>query len=175
MSVHSKSDPSDVTKKLSENLPVFRDLLSNMPKEEYLYRPAPEKWCALEIVCHLVDEEREDFRARTRHVLEQPDAPLPSIDPVGWVTSRQYITKDFHQTLSEFLMEREASVRWLQSLKDPDWNRTHHHLRFGPMSAKMFLVNWLAHDLLHLRQIIRLKYDSLATTSGESMKYAGDW
>lgn len=175
MTPTSKFNHLEIANHLSENLPVFRDLLRNMTTAESLYRPAPEKWCALEIVCHLVDEEREDFRARTRHVLEQPDAPLPSIDPVGWVTSRQYLTKDYHQALAEFLNERAASVHWLQSLKDPDWNRTHHHPRFGPMSAKMFLVNWLAHDLLHIRQIIRLKYDYLATTSGEPLKYAGDW
>lgn len=89
MTLTPKFNHLKIANHLTENLPVFRDLLSNMTNEEYLYRPAPEKWCALEIVCHLVDEEREDFRARTRHVLEQPDAPLPSIDPVGWGTSQQ--------------------------------------------------------------------------------------
>lgn len=29
--------------------------------------PAPEKWCLLEIVFHLYDEEREEFRARVNY------------------------------------------------------------------------------------------------------------
>jgi hypothetical protein len=39
----------------------------------------------------------------------------------------------------------------------------------------MFLHNWLAHDYLHIRQIIRIKYDYLKKTSGEILLYAGEW
>jgi len=77
-------------------------MLFGLTKEMYLWKPAPEKWCLLEIVCHLYDEEREDFRARTRHVLETPTDTLPPIDPQGWVGSRKYIHQDYPEVLNKF-------------------------------------------------------------------------
>jgi hypothetical protein len=43
------------------------------------------------------------------------------------------------------------------------------------MSAEMFLANWLAHDFLHVRQIIATRFHYLSHTTGESLGYAGNW
>ncbi len=43
------------------------------------------------------------------------------------------------------------------------------------MTAKMFLSNWLAHDYLHLRQILDLKFNYHKLLSGDSLTYAGKW
>ncbi len=70
-----------IIEELDKNRFVFENLLKNKNEEEYLWKPSPDKWCLLEIICHLYDEEREDFRARTKHTLETPNEPLPKIDP----------------------------------------------------------------------------------------------
>ncbi|MES2430979.1 MAG: DinB family protein [Bacteroidota bacterium] len=85
---------------LSENENVFKELLLGLTEEIYLWKPDPEKWCLLEIVCHLYDEEREDFRARTKHTLETPTASLPPIDPQGWVKKRTYIQQNYNEKLT---------------------------------------------------------------------------
>lgn len=160
---------------LSVNRNVFKEMLSGLPAEMYRWKPVPEKWCLLEIICHLHDEEREDFKARIRHVLETPQEALPPIDPQGWVTSRKYIEQDGQEMLSKFLSEREESVRWLQSLSEPRWENAYRHPKFGDMTARMFLANWLAHDYLHIRQITKLKYDYLKHLTDEDLNYAGNW
>jgi hypothetical protein len=160
---------------LSRNRQVFSDLLAEVAKEQVLWKSHPEKWCLLEIVCHLYDEEREDFRARLKHVLETPNNPLPSINPVGWVTERKYLQQDYQEKLKGFLEERKNSIAWLQSLSNPPWYNAYMHPKFGAMTAKMFLTNWVAHDYLHFRQITKLKYDYLAQISGETLDYAGAW
>ena len=129
----------------------------------------------LEIICHLYDEEVEDFRTRTRQVLEHPDTPLPHINPTGWVKERHYIDLDFHKKLEDFLEEREKSIIWLENLENPDWSRAIVHEKFGPLTAKMFLTNWLAHEYLHIRQIVKLKYDQLKDVYNENLVYAGEW
>ncbi len=164
-----------VIEELEKNRVIFKVLLSGLTKEEYLWRTSSEKWCLLEIVCHLYDEECEDFRARTKHVLETPTKPLPSIDPVGWVIERKYIQKDYINLLDNFLKEREESIKWIQSLSSPKWGNAYNHPKFGQMTAKMFLSNWLAHDYLHIRQILKLKFDYLQQLTDETLVYAGDW
>ncbi|QQS30527.1 MAG: DinB family protein [Sphingobacteriales bacterium] len=160
---------------LQQNLPVFEILLSGLPEEVYRWKPTPKKWCLLEIVCHLYDEETEDFRARTKHVLETPDLPLPPIDPEGWVKKRDYYNQNYGEVLQNFLTERENSVKWLNSLQNPLWNNAYLHLQFGPLSAGLFLTNWVAHDFLHIRQITKLKYDLLGLWSDRPLIYAGEW
>ena len=95
----------------SQNTVAFVSLLSGASDEEYLWRPAPGKWCLLEIVCHLCDEERDDFRARVRHVLETPDQPMPPIDPPGWVTERKYLAQNFEEMLNHAALRHRAEAQ----------------------------------------------------------------
>jgi hypothetical protein len=168
-------DYSSIISELHRNNQVFTDLLSGLNKEEYLWKPAPEKWCLLEIICHLYDEEREDFRARIKHAFESPGLPFPPIDPVKWVHERKYLSQDFKSVLEKFSDERMQSVEWLNSLSSPDWNSGYNHPKFGMITAKMLLANWLEHDYLHIRQILTLKHLYLKNHSGESLLYAGTW
>jgi hypothetical protein len=160
---------------LKRNKAVFQNLFTGMSAAEYLWKPAQEKWCLLEVLCHLYDEEREDFRARVRHVLNTPDKPLEPIRPVEWVTERNYIEQDYAVMLSKFLEERDRSLDWLGRLKDPRWENAHVHPKLGKMTAAKFLANWLAHDYLHIRQIVKIKFDLLRHASGEDLDYAGTW
>jgi hypothetical protein len=160
---------------LQRHQKVFETMLSNIPEACYSWKPAPEKWCLLEIVCHLYDEEREDFRARVRHILEQPAASMPSIDPQGWVAARKYMEQDYETKLRSFLQERNASIKWLQSLAAPVWTNVYQHPTLGSMSAEMILANWLAHDYLHIRQITGVKFQYLQHSSSQSLNYAGNW
>jgi hypothetical protein len=164
-----------IIEELKRNKTIFKNLLENLPPEQYNWRFNPDKWCLLEIVCHLYDEEREDFRERVKYVLENPEQPMNSIDPVGWVKSRKYIERDFNAEVKEFLYERDNSVKWLEHLENPKWDNFYKHPKLGNLSAKMIFANWLAHDYLHIRQILKLKYEYLKNISGENLSYAGDW
>jgi hypothetical protein len=160
---------------LKRNKMVFKDLLEGLNKEVYWWKPSPEKWNLLEIVCHLYDEEREDFRARVKHTLENPDLPLSPIDPIGWVTERKYAEQDYDTLLQEFITERNNSIAWLNTLTDPKWDNAYKHPKFGELTAEMFFTSWLAHDYLHIKQITKIKYDYFKEVSGEKVSYAGEW
>lgn len=165
----------EIAKELERNKKVFKHLLHNLDIAQYMWRPQPGKWCLLEIICHLYDEEREDFRARIKHVLETPEELMPPIDPQGWVTARKYIEQDYEKVLGQFIAERERSVTYLLFLYEPAWGNTYQHPKLGPVSAGLFLNNWLAHDYLHIRQITATKYACLKANAGVPLGYAGDW
>ena len=164
-----------IIEQLEENKSVFEDLLKDINKDMYLWKQNPEKWCLLEIVCHLYDEEREDFRFRTNWVLDKPGETPPPFNPVIWVTERKYIDQDYNQALKIFIKERDQSIQWLRLLKNPKWGNYYEHPKEGILTAKFFLANWLAHDYLHIRQITKLKFDYLEHKSGEKLGYAGPW
>lgn len=160
---------------LHRNREVFAQLLAQPHPDQISWSQAPNKWSLLQVTCHLRDEEKEDFRTRLRMVLESPGVPFPGINPTGWVVERNYGSQDYASVLSEFLQERDKSIVWLNGLRNPEWDNATVHPRLGPMSGHFVLANWLAHDNLHIRQIIRLQYDFLHHVSGQSLQYAGYW
>lgn len=164
-----------IINQIKNNKAVFRCLLENETSEVYLWKPGSDKWCLLEILCHLYDEEREDFRTRVTLTLENPGQPLPPFDPLSWVVERKYITQDYNERLGAFLKERDSSVQWLKSLQEPDWENVYNHPKLGPMTAALFLNNWLAHDYLHIRQIKKNKFLYLREHVHTKLDYAGTW
>lgn len=165
-----------IIQQLTANWQDFEAMLIGITIEEATFKPAPDEWCLLEVVCHLLDEEREDFRARLKHVLETPDQPLPPLDVSDWPETRNYLEQDYQVQLSTFLEERAQSVVWLQGLQQPAWDNACQHPDKGPLTADFFLANWLAHDYHHLRQINRIKYQYLRQKlTDHPLDYAGNW
>lgn len=160
---------------LERNKIVFQAILENRGKGEYCFKPSPDQWCMLEVVCHLVDEEKEDFRTRVDLVLANPAQQLPKFNPLAWVTDRDYMAQDFNKKRDEFLSEREASLDWLRSLQNPKWANAFDHPKLGKLSARLFLTNWLAHDYIHIRQINRLSYQYLSSKTEDRLDYAGNF
>jgi hypothetical protein len=154
---------------------IIAALVRDVPEEQARWKPAPDEWSVLEVINHLADEERADFRTRLDLTLHQPDQPFPPIDPVGWVSARAYNQRDPGESLARFLDERRQSIEWLRSLTDPDWTRASHRPR-RTLRAGDLLASWTAHDLLHLRQLVELHYAYLAKQAAPySVGYAGDW
>ena len=50
--------------------PMLDGLLADLDGDMARVRPAPGEWAPIEILCHLRDEETEDFGARLRAVLD---------------------------------------------------------------------------------------------------------
>lgn len=162
--------------RLSVNAEAIAALARNVSGAQAHWRPAPEEWSILEVICHLYDEEREDFRTRVRLTLESKDADWPPINPVAWVTERGYNQRELRPSLDAFLQERQRSVQWLAGLVNPDWNSTHYHPQFAPMTAGDVLAAWVAHDHLHIRQLNQLHWQYLSRDALPiSLDYAGGW
>ncbi len=165
----------EIIDQLEENRKTFKALLEDVPHKIINWKPAEDEWSLLEIVCHLHDEEREDFRNRIKLVLEDPTRPLPKFDPVHWVRERNYADEDYVKKLTAFLEERKDSVKWLKTLEEPKWENAYQHKKHGPMSAELFLNNWLGHDYLHFRQIVKNKFLYLKEHVDTPLDYAGEW
>lgn len=161
--------------RLSANLRVFDHFLRGVGPEQAAWHPANEAWSMLEVVCHLYDEEREDFRMRLKLILEDPAQEWPRIDPRGWVLSRGYASRDYAAMVDRFFAERAASIVWLASLPAPALDNARNLGEFT-LRAGDLLGAWLAHDFLHLRQINELHYAYTARAAEPySVLYAGDW
>ena len=108
--------------------------------------------------------------------LESPDADWPPIDPEGWAVERNYRERNLAGELQRFLDLRATNLDWLRSLDEPDWSVEHTHPVMGSMRAGDILSAWAAHDLLHLRQLVKRRYELIDDAADSfDVQYAGAW
>jgi len=160
-----------------ERFPVaLRAAVAIVSGEDVRFKPAPEHWSILEICCHLLDEEREDFSARVFSTLADPTRAWADLNHDRVAERRGYNARELAPTLDAFEVERAASVKRLRAMCDPVWETTYHHPKFGPLRAGDLMVSWAAHDALHLRQIAKRIYNlTQRDARGFRLDYAGDW
>lgn len=166
--------------RLIDRLEAFPGLLSALLGEargaEWTWRPDGGGWALVEILGHLLREEREDFRPRLRLTLDSPGSPWPPIDPEGAVIAGRDIEGDPAGMLGQFIHERRASVDWLRGLGVVDWGRLYRHPTIGAIRAGDLLAAWADHDSLHARQIIKRRHQRTELDAGGySCRYAGEW
>lgn len=168
-------DISPFLTQMTDNAERIRLFAQGVSEKQARWKPDTESWSILEVINHLYDEEREDFRVRLDIILHKPAEPWPPIDPQGWVTAHKYNERDLGTSLTNFLAERENTLAWLRGLDAPDFE-TVYTSHFGSMSAGDMFAAMVSHDLLHLRQLVELHWAYTAKQFEPYQGgYAGDW
>ena len=160
---------------LANSTEMIRALLVDLTPEEAKIKPNSESWSILEVVCHLYDEEREDFREHVDFILHRQNEEWHSIAPQAWVTDRKYNEQNFVEMQEKFFTERKQSLQWLVEMSNADWDKIYTSQN-GSTSAEEMFACWVAHDNLHIRQLVelrRLRIENI--TKPNNIEYAGDW
>ncbi len=160
---------------LASGVGIVRALTHGVSQADAVLKPHAQSWSILEVVCHLYDEEREDFRRRLDVMLHHPGETWTPIHPGVWVTERSYNTRVLSEMLDAFEAERIRSLHWLDGLKHPNWEQES-PAPWGSMKAGEMFAAWVAHDTLHFRQIVELRYGRvLRLVEPYGVLYAGEW
>lgn len=143
--------------------------------EEARQRPSEGAWCLLEVLGHLLEEERHDFRPRLRAALLGLTEPLPPLDTHAALEAGNYLEQRAEDILAQFLNERQHTLSWLETQGEVNWDGVY-QAGFGPLRAGDILAAWVAHDILHQRQLVELRYARLrALAAPYTTDYAGEW
>ena len=149
-------EPEDVLMKARIELarfPLVLDtVLNDLDPISWRARPAATEWAPVEIVCHLRDEETDDFGARLRVVVTGGQRFTP-IDPERWAIERRYLEDDGPGALATFRERRAASLDMLATVASSRLSIVVAHPRIGGLSGLDILAAWVEHDRLHLAQL----------------------
>jgi hypothetical protein len=165
----------EIIRQLTADAEAMRALVQSISAAQAQWKPNPDTWCMKEVMEHVYNEERLDFRLHLKEYLSNPPHPWGP-NPEQWIP-----TVDCRQALEGFLVERQASLVWLKGLSSPDWE-VKSTMQFGPsheevtLSAGDVLVAWVAHDYLHIRQMNELLFAwNEQQAAPYSVQYAGGW
>lgn len=153
-------DPLEVLRGTGAALRATVDGLS----DEQVVRPeAPGKWSIRHVLQHLADSELV-WAFRLRMALAQDRARLTGYDQDAWAERLGYDEADPRQALQDFVLLRTLNLRLLARASGPDLERVALHAERGEESVKHMIRLYAGHDLLHLRQIDRIR----GGTAGEA-------
>ena len=160
---------------LQNSTEMIRALLAGITQQEAQFKPSLESWSMLEVICHLHDTEREDFREHLDFILHRQNEEYHDIDPQAWIKERKYNEQDFAEMQEKFFAERKTSLEWLEEMSNSDWDITYNS-QYGSVTAGEMFSCWIAHDNLHLRQFVELRRARIENiTKPYPIEYAGDW
>jgi hypothetical protein len=160
---------------LANSTEILRALINGIGQEQAQVKPDASAWSILEVICHLHDTEREDFREHLDFILHRQNEEYHAIDPQAWITERKYNEQNLDEMQSKFFAERKQSLEWLKTLNAVDWDTTYTS-EYGSVSAGEMFSCWVAHDNLHIRQLVELRRKHIEKiTSPYDLQYAGDW
>ena len=120
---------------------------------------APEtsgKWSMRQVVRHLADSDLV-WGYRLRMVLAHDRPPLTGYDQDLWAERLGYDRADVEQALQELAILRRSNLGLLAAASDEDRQRVGVHLERGEESVEHMVRMYAGHDLLHLRQLDRIR------------------
>jgi hypothetical protein len=161
---------------LTSNAAAIEQLVAGLDSESAHWKPSAQDWSVVEVMCHLADEEREDFRSRLQFIMSGASGDPPSNDSDKKVKESRYNERDLASSLADYLNERQQSLVWLRGLTNIPFDKKTTWSWGRTINAGDMLVSWVAHDVLHIRQLTELKWGyQMQQFSPYDPGYAGDW
>ena len=142
----------ETREELARSVELLPMLLAGLEGAAWRARPSPAEWSPVEIVCHLRDEEVDDFGARLRVILAGGPRFAPN-DPEQNAMTRRYREADPADALAAFVTHRRATLDLLAAAPPERLAATAERPNGGRLSGLDLLASWVAHDRLHLQQL----------------------
>jgi hypothetical protein len=146
----------DPTVVQAELIDALRTLTSGLSDGELARPEVPAKWSILQVIEHLADQELVNAY-RLRSIVAENEPPLRGYDQDLWATKLRYGAAGLEPVLGELRALRERNLRLYRSLSEAELDRVGLHEERGPESARRLRSLTAAHDLLHRRQIARIR------------------
>ena len=136
---------------------VVRSLLVDLPARWIEATEGPGTWSPFDVVGHLIHGERTDWVPRVEHMLRYGDEiPFPPFDREAmFAASRGMSLAELLDTFERLRAENLNRLTAL-GLTDADLARRGKHPELGQVTVRQHLATWVAHDLGHVGQIVRV-------------------
>jgi hypothetical protein len=112
--------------------------------------PAPGKWSAREIACHLADCEVV-FAFRLRQAIAEDGHVVQPFDQDKW--AKNYSAYDAAPALTVFSALRKWNITFLSTVAEEQLQKKFTHPERGEMTFRVLVETMAGHDLNHLKQV----------------------
>lgn len=131
-------------------------------------------WNVTEVIEHLIEGEKNNWIPRLEWILRVGEAqPFPPFDRYAHL--QESSDRSMAQRLLEFRTIRARNIAKLKELVDLESHLefTGSHPAFGVVKVRELLSTWVAHDLTHIAQIVRVMAKRYKADVGPWIEYLG--
>ena len=134
--------------------------VSGLTDKALRYKPAPNKWCILEVLGHLADIEVV-YAYRLRQMLADKKPVIAPIDQDDWARNLGYMEIHPAELVALYGLNRHANIQLLRRLKPGDLGKSAYHPELKHKTTVAEYVEKIStHGANHLAQIERLKKEA---------------
>lgn len=144
---------------------VLRSLLGGVP-EPVLETARDGAWAPKDLVAHLLSIHFAGNVQRARIILENDDPDIPGVDEAAVLEASGMRAWPLDRLLAEFEAARAESLTWLRTLTDAQLARSGRHAVVGRITVADVLHHIAYHDLVHVRQLLRMLESPLEPRRG---------
>lgn len=151
---------------------ALRALLLDLPGPWIGATEGPGTWSPFDVVGHLIHGERTDWMTRVDHMLRHGDAiPFAAFDREAMFAASKGLS--LSELLDTFGRLRTENLDRLVALglTAADLARRGRHPELGVVTLGQHLATWVAHDLSHVGQVVRVMARQYATAVGPWRAY----
>jgi len=135
---------------------ALRRAIDGVSPEQLLKPERPGKWSIGQVLQHLADSDLV-WGWRLRLILAQDRPPLTGYDQDLWAERLHYADADPAEALETFGVLRRGNLRLVEGASPQDLQRVGVHVERGEESLEQHKRLYAGHDLMHLRQIDRIR------------------
>jgi len=146
-------DPLAVLGRTDEEI---RAAIAGMSDAQLSQPESAGNWSVRQVVRHLADSDLV-WGYRVRMVLAQDRPPLTGYDQDLWARRLHYERAPIDEALDLFSVLRRSNLRLLTNASAEDLRRVGVHAERGEESVEHMVRMYAGHDLLHLRQLERIR------------------
>ena len=150
-------DPAEAIPVLSRTPAVLRALLDGLPEPWIRADEGPDSWNPFDVVGHLVHGERTDWIPRAEIILTHGESrTFDGFDRFAMFGASR--GKSLGELLDTFTELRAANIARLEAMRlsPADLERRGRHPELGSVTLGEHLATWVAHDLSHIAQVVRV-------------------
>jgi uncharacterized damage-inducible protein DinB len=146
-------DPMTV---LGQTPSAVTQAITGLTRNQLRIPEAPGKWSIVQVVQHLADSDLV-WGWRLRMILAQDRPDITGYDQDLWAERLNYASTDADEAMSVFTLLRRANLKLIDRATPAELKRVGVHSERGEESIEYLLGLYAGHDLLHLRQIERIR------------------
>jgi DinB superfamily len=131
-----------------------------VPEKTLRFKPAPDKWCILEVLGHLADIEVV-YAYRIRQMLADNEPVIAPMDQDAWARNLGYTESSPAELIALYGLNRHANLQLLRRLRPEDLEKSAYHPEVKSKVTVADMVQKMSgHGASHLEQIERLKKEA---------------
>lgn len=140
----------------AELLDALRRLTAGLSPEALRRPEAPGKWSIVQVVQHLADTEIV-VGYRVRLILAEERPVIAGFDQEAWMAAHPEGSLELEGAMDQLRALRAANLRLVRSLTPAQLERVGMRPERGPESLRLLLALGAGHDLVHRRQLARIR------------------